>query len=201
MIYKLKHPDHAGLAKVLTNHKGEPLTVYVDGITLIPLLSSLLPLPWSEERVANFKAQGYQITIEREQSTHERIAVWCKLYKHYKGLPYRVSAADSGRMKQMAITEPLLRYYLDDHRAANAGSAGWLWKGKQSIANLSRYWNEVRTTMVAPEPSRHPNLWDRAHLAKLDAAGITEYHRHLKSIGLIPKHHRDGSVLDYVPAK
>lgn len=199
MIYKLKHPDHTGLAKVLTNVDGELLTVYVDGTTLIAALE--VKGTWDEVRLAELKAKGYVVTVEREQTTQERIALWCKYYKHFKGLPYRVGAADSGKMKNMAVTEPLLRFYLDDDRAAKAGNASWLWKGKQSIANLARYWNEVRTAMVAPEASKHPNTWSAEHLKKLDGPGISEYHKHLKSLGLVPKHHRDGTVIDYVPAK
>lgn len=199
MIYKLKHPDHPGLAKILTDTEGELLTVYVDGTTLIASLN--VKGTWDEDRLAALKEQGYIITVERGQTTQERIALWCKLYKHFKGLPYRVSAADSGKMKNMVVTEPLLRYYLDDTRAEKAGSVGWLWKGKQSIANLARYWNEVRTAMVAPEPSKHPNTWSPEHLKKLSGPDIGEYHKHLKRIGLVPKHHRDGSIMDYVPAE
>lgn len=201
MIYKVKHPDHPGLAKVLTNSAGDPITVYVDGQSLIPLLAHLLPQPWTEEALSALKGEGFSVTVEREQSTHERIGLWCKMYKHFKGLPYRVSSADSGRMKNMPITEALLRYYLDDAKAAKAGATGWLWKGKQSVANLQRYWNEVRTSMVAPEPSKHPDHWDKAHYMRLDGQGISEYMRHLKAKGLVAKKHRDGSILDFVPAQ
>lgn len=200
MIYRIKHPEHSGVAKMLTTAEGMPITLYIDGAALIPLLAQRLASPWNEALEAALRAEGYQLTVEREQSTHDRIALWCKLYKQAKGLPYRISASDSGKMKKLQVTEPLLRYYLDDNRADKAGAAGWLWKGKQSIGNLARYWNEVRTAMVAPEPSRHPDHWDRAHLAKLDPSGISEYYRHLKAIGLVPKHHRDGSIMDFVPA-
>lgn len=196
MIYKLKHPDHLGVAKVLTNAEGIPISIYVDGEALVSGLDARGV--WTEHRLAVLRGQGWHITVVQDLNTQERIALWCRLYKLHKGLPYRVSGADAGKMKNLQVTEALLNWYLNDAKAAKAGAAGFLWKGKQSIGNLAKYWNEVRTAMVAPEPSPHPDHWDAKHYARLDGPGISAYFRHLRSLGLVPKKHKDGTIIDFV---
>ncbi|HRF80141.1 MAG TPA: hypothetical protein PL070_08640, partial [Flavobacteriales bacterium] len=67
--------------------------------------------------------------------TNEKLALWCRLYEQFKGIKYKVSPADSGKMKTLSINEELLTFYLDDKELPENATT-WLFRGKQSIANL-----------------------------------------------------------------
>lgn len=144
-----------------------------------------------------------EVKEEKELAVNERVALFCRLYKQHKGIAYRMSPKDVGIIKALPVTEALLSYYLNEAELPENPTT-WLWRGKQSVSNLRNYWNEVMTSMQVPVPekvkSRHPNKWDREHLRKLDGEGITEYYRHLKSLGLVPRKHPDGSTIDWVKA-
>lgn len=214
MKYRCTHPQKRGWA-----------IVKVDGDNVIGVLANgqmiLTDLPqiymtftaypklYGWEQVRHHLAQaGWKVSEEVEQTTpatasipaNEKVALWCRLYKRFKGAPYAVSGRDAGMIGQMAITEELLTYYLDDQNLPENATT-WLWRGKQSVRNLQTYFNEVRTAMLMPVPtaSKHPNQWSAAHASKLDGTGLTEYYQHLKSLGLTAKRARDGSILDWVP--
>lgn len=64
-----------------------------------------------------------------------------------------MSAADSGKVKLIRFDEALLDHYFT--------SENFLFKGKQSIANLVRYYNELRAEMAAPPKSKYPTITAR----------------------------------------
>lgn len=178
-------------------------TWYVIGRELFYLLADRLQEPFDDGALAVFEGQGMVVEIvpDKQQTGYDRVALFCKWYKHYKGLPYKATGIDGKRLKEFGsnLTEPLLKFYLDDTNMPDTPTT-WLFKGKQSIANLLRYWNEVHAAMAAPAPSRHPNHWSREHYNKLDGPGITEYFRHLKSLGLEVVKHRN-EIVDFRPTQ
>ncbi|MEO8589440.1 MAG: hypothetical protein ABI432_08740 [Flavobacteriales bacterium] len=200
MIIRVTHPDHEGkLAKLIVNEERRAVTVYVDGRDLLTAIYPQLLKLWDDGILDEMRALGFVVEVLNEKdAVNVRIAAFCKWYKHFKGVAYKASAKDIGMMKNIVVSEALLRFYMDDQNMPD-NSTTWLFRGKQSIGNLVKYFNQVRASMVAPIASKHPNVWSREHLNKLDGPGISDYHRHLKSLGLVAKTARDGSVLDYIP--
>jgi hypothetical protein len=189
---------YVGQLKVLCEPNGLAKQVYFDCRELLVDLVAITTTTWNQTLVDQLTQQGYTVTVtEPDLTVSQRIALWCQLWKQYKGTAYRVMPSDAGKMRHLKLDAAMLHYYLNDD-ALPAVGAPWYWRGKQSISNLVKYQNEVRASMSAPAPSRHPNHWSQEHLRKLDGAGITEYHRHLKGLGLVARIARDGSILDYV---
>lgn len=183
-------------------------SIYLDKKMMVVVMLNVLwhsrtePLEWASIRSALEAAEGYTIKERNEGldiPTNKKLALWCRMYELHKKVKYKVSASDSGKMKALAITEELLNYYLNDDKLPQNATT-WLFRGKQSIANLVKYQNEVRTSMAQGAPSRFPNAYSADYERKLDGPGITEYRKHLASLGLVPKRARDGSILDYVKA-
>jgi len=197
MIWTVKHITVKGFAKVQVNASRMLSTVYVDGAEMVELFIPYVLRLWDAPLLEDMETRGFIFIQQAEQGTHDKIALFCKLYEEAKGVKYKVSGADSGKIKGISVNEALLKFYLDDKRAS--GSVGWLWRTKQSIGNLVRYYNEVRAAMVAPDASKWPNSYDREFEKKLDGAGITAYRLHLKSLGLVPKADRTGQIIDWVP--
>lgn len=213
MKYRCTHPQRRGYAIIKVN--GDNVVgVLANGqavLTALPqsyMTFTAFPRLYGWEQVKHQLIQdGWQVAVEAEgpqatesMPTNEKVAMWCRLYKHFKGASYAVNGKDAGMLGQMSITEALLTYYLDDKNLPENATT-WLWRGKQSVRNLQTYFNEVRTAMLAPAPpaSKHPNQWAAGHAAKLDGHGLTEYYQHLKSLGLTAKRARDGSIIDWVP--
>jgi hypothetical protein len=192
---------------VVDDHTREAHTWYIKGrLMWTRMLSAGLFAAFTDERIQVLRNTGLTIehvTASQELPTNKRVALWCSLYEHYNKVKYRVNDKDVGMMKRLPITEDILRYYLDNKTLPDTPTT-WLWKHKQSVKNLSTYWNEVLTSMQQPQAAvatkaKHPNHWDAAYYRKLDGPGITSYFQHLRSLGLVVKKHRDGSILDFVP--
>ncbi len=109
---------------------------------------------------------------------NEKLALFCRVYEKHKGLKYKVSAADSGKIKQINPTEEQLHAYFR--------SENFLFKGKQSIANLVKYWNEFRADQAGAGKKQYPNDWQPDLLKKLSPQETIHYYAHLKSLGLEP---------------
>ena len=183
-------------------------SVYLDRKMMVVEMMRVLwhaktePLQWASVHAALLQAGGFTIQERNEGQdipTNKKLALWCSKYEQHKRVKYKVSAADSGKMKSLAITEELLEYYLNDDKLPQNATT-WLFRGKQSIANLVKYQNEVRTSMAQGAPSKFPSSYSAEYERKLDGPGITAYRKHLASLGLVPKRARDGSIMDYIPA-
>jgi hypothetical protein len=122
------------------------------------------------------------LTIEEiVSSAHVKITLFCDKYKHYTGVPYKVSAADSGKMKHVEINESLLNQYFT--------SDNFLFKNKYSISNLVKYYNELLVEYKGVKKSKFPNVYDRDFEKKLSGQELMNYWSHLRQIGLKPVHH------------
>lgn len=212
MIYRVTYPSNPALdgqhGRFLVSDDTDIIrSVYVDGDVMIPSLATFF-VPegnykfrgrmWREV-AEQLRAAGYVIEErgeKEEKAPDNKVALWCRLYKEYKGVAYKVSGADAGKMKRLNVTEELLRWYLDEAKLPQ-NSTTWLWRGKQSIGNLSHYWNEVNTARTTPAASKHPNTYDRDYERKLTGEGITEYRKHLRSLGLVPVTDRSGAITTY----
>lgn len=218
MIYSVTHPNYDGQrAKFLeANDTGLVRGYWVDGQELVALVTQLMFSAASAERVDDgtpkiltafgplwsdvrreLSGAGFMVTAHSEpRSTppNERIALFCRMYKeHHDGLAYKVTKADAGKIKHVAVNEPLLRHYFT--------SDNFLFKGKHSIGNLVRYYNELRAEMhggASTADRSFPNHYDRAFEKALDGAGITAYRKHLRSLGLVPVTDRSGRITDWM---
>jgi hypothetical protein len=200
MIYTVKHPDIKGQLRVMCDQESKAVQVYFDCRPLLEQLVGILLFTFDDALLDELRGRGFTVAVsEPELSVSQRISLWCRLYKQHKGTSYRILGSDAGKMRDLKVDEELLNYYLNDAELPQ-NSTTWLWRGKQSISNLVRYQNEVRASMVAPAQSKHPNVWSRDYYMKLDGAGITEYMAHLRGLGLVARKHRDGSIIDFIPA-
>lgn len=207
-VYHITHPAFPkSLMRVSVDAKGQVDKLYIagtafmgTGITALATttegcINDILP---AADYIRELQALGCTVKEDKAKlPTNEKVALWCRLWKEHKGEKWVINGPDAKRIGEMAIDEPFLRWYLNDKDMPDTPQT-WLWKGKQSVGNLWHYINQVRVAMAAPPPSKHPDHWDRAHLAKLDGQGIGEYHRHLRELGLVAKKHPDGTILDYV---
>lgn len=206
-VYHVTHPDFPkSILRVSVDAHGQLDKLYVTGpafittccTALVPpgeKLASALP---ADVFLASLKQLGCKVRQDRaKMPTNEKVALWCRMWQAYKGEKWSIAGPDAKRLGELAVDEALLHWYLND-KAMPDTSQTWLWKGKQSISNLYHYFNQVKVAMAAPPPSKHPDHWSREHYAKLDGPGVSEYIVHLKSLGLVPKKHRDGTIMDYV---
>ena len=146
-------------------------------------------LPHSEERVKDFEGIGLQVVPVAIDKVNDKIALWCRLYERYTGVKYKVSGPDAGKMKSIKVDEGMLRHYFE--------SGNFLFKGKYSIANLVKYYNELLVEIAHAGQPIHPNGWDAAYAAKLTAKELPEYWAHLRGLGLQPRKDRQGNVVDW----
>jgi hypothetical protein len=211
MIYEVTTPAIPGaLAKFRVNDQGVVRSVYLEGSDMIAEMHSLMEpsikaidlLKWDAMVAALHQSGRFRFIITEHAEakvlpTNEKIALWCRLYEQFKGIKYKVSPADSGKMKTLSINEELLTFYLDD-KALPENATTWLFRGKQSIANLVKYQNEVRAAMAKPSDSRFPDHYSAEFERKLDGPGITEYRKHLMGLGLVPKRARDNTIIDFI---
>jgi hypothetical protein len=130
---------------------------------------------------------------ERTLATNERLSLFCRLYERQFGVKYQVSAADSGKMKKLSVDEKILEHYFR--------SDNFLFKGKHSVGNLNKYWNELRREYAAPETtSSFPNKYDREYERKLSPQQVPEYWQHLRKLGLKPTYDRvnKNKIIDWI---
>lgn len=93
-------------------------------------------------------------------------------------------------MKTLTVDEAMLTAYFT--------SQNFLFKSKQSIANLAKYYNELRAEIAANGKSKHPDSWSLEHENKLSPQELPDYWKHLRSLGLEPKKDRVGKTVDWV---
>lgn len=121
---------------------------------------------------------------------NEKLALFCRVYEKHKGIKYKVSAADSGKIKQIDPSEELLHFYFR--------SENFLFKGKQSIANLVKYWNELRADFAGKgSGTTFPNEWQPDLIKKLSPQETVHYYAHLRSLGMEMIKSQTGQVVGW----
>lgn len=129
------------------------------------------------------------LTVTKAAAPNEKLALFCRVYEKHKGIKYKVSAADSGKIKQINPTEEQLHAYFR--------SENFLFKGKQSIANLVKYWNEFRADQAGQGKPSFPNEWQPELIKKLSPQETVQYYKHLRSIGLEPIKSGTGQIMSF----
>lgn len=204
-VYNVTHPAYPkAVMRVSEDAQGRVDKLYISGPAFVATgtaaLASMersIDLP-ADVYLHSLKLQGCSVKEDTAKlPTNEKVALWCRLWKEYKGEKWTITGPDARRMGEIQVDEAQLRWYLNDRDMPDTPQT-WLWKGKQSIGNLFHYYNQVKVAMATPPPSKHPDHWDRAHFNKLDPQDIGDYYRHLRSLGLVAKMHADGTILDYV---
>lgn len=145
--------------------------------------------PFVEQNIDEFKALGFDITLE--QPTNEKIALFCSLYEKRVGVKYKVSRADSGKMKEIKVDEEMLNHYFFT-------STNFIFLNKYSIANLVKYYNELKAEIASLGKSSHPSHYSKEYETKLQPGEVAGYWAHLRSLGLKPKKNRVGVTIDWV---
>lgn len=145
-------------------------------------------IPFAENDLQKLSDLGF--TITHLTGTHDKITMFCRLYLEHVGVKYNVSGADAGKMKQIKVTQAILLHYFT--------STNFIFKGKYSINNLRKYWNELLAEMAATDKPRHPDHYSAEYVKKIDQAQWPSYWAYLRSLGLQPKKDRTGNTIDWV---
>jgi hypothetical protein len=129
------------------------------------------------------------IKVKLKMKSNEKIAFFCKVYEQYKGIKYKVSPADCGKIKHVEINESLLKTYFS--------SENFLFKNKQSIANFVKYYNELRAE-AAGKINKYPAEYNREFEKSLtNAQELEGYWKHLRSLGLKAVKNPLGKIIDW----
>lgn len=171
-----------GVFKAIETELKEPLN-HKQFIALI------VAIPFLEDGVDQFKDLGFDVTLEF--ATNEKIALFCELYEKRVGTKYKVSASDSGKIKGIKVNEPMLTHYFFT-------SSNFIFVNKYSIANLVKYYNELRAELAAVGKSSYPSHYSKEYEKTLPPAEVSGYWAHLRSLGLKPKKNRVGVTIDWV---
>ena len=142
-----------------------------------------------EERVRDFEGIGLQVVPVAIDKTNDKIALFCRLYERFVGVKYKVSRADAGKMKLIKVDEGMLRHYF--------ASTNFLFKGKYSIANLVKYYNELQAEIANYGKPSFPNGWDVNFAAKLSGSEVSAYYAHLRGLGLKPRRDQAQRIVDW----
>lgn len=146
-------------------------------------------VPFTDAHIHVFKSLGFDISLE--QATNEKIALFCRLYEERVGVKYKVSRADSGKMKEIKVDEVLLKHYFFT-------STNFIFLNKYSIANLVKYYNELNAEIASLGQGSHPAHYSKEYEKKLQPDEIAGYWKHLRGLGLKPKKNHVGNVIDWV---
>jgi hypothetical protein len=171
------------------NLQGRIIVTYENGVLYSIILDIKSPLttvqftrlftatPYNETEINEFQKLGLQIN---KDATNEKIASFCSAYKTYlKGIKYKVSAADSGKIKTVDVTDQLLEVYFT--------SDNFLFKGKYSISNYVKYFNELlQEASGLNKKPKFPAEWSKEFESKLQPAQMSEYWQYLRSLGFEP---------------
>lgn len=144
-------------------------------------------IPAHHDHLNELCALGLEVT--KILAPNEKLALFCRVYEKHKGIKYKVTAADSGKIKQINPTEEQLHSYFR--------SENFLFKGKQSIANLVKYWNEFRADLAGQGKSKFPDEWNADLVRKLTPQDTVHYYSHLRSLGFKAIKSEAGQVVGF----
>lgn len=145
-------------------------------------------MPYRED-AGRFRELGLQVQLIQEEAANRKIALFCLLYEKYKGIKYKASPRDGGMIKNIKVSEELLKYYFE--------SESFNFKGKHSVNNLTRYYNELLQEIAAKGKAQYPNHWSKDFESKLNSVQMQEYWAHLRRMGLKPIKDAVGNVKEW----
>jgi hypothetical protein len=110
---------------------------------------------------------------------NEKIAIFCELYEQAEGIKYKVTAAEIGKIKALAITAEDLRFVLESYFPCQE----WFAKIK-SVGNFVRYFNELRAIAYArPRRKGFKLPYNHEYYVSLSMMDKRDYHIFLKENG------------------
>lgn len=133
------------------------------------------------------------LTVTPIIAANQKIALFCEKYEEFKGLKYKASRQDGGKIRQIRIDAPMLDAYF--------GSDNFLFKNKHSVSNLVKYYNELLAEIAGGAKSKHPNTWNEGYYKKLSAKECSEYFTHLHSLGYKPHKDGRGNLIEFIKAQ
>lgn len=140
--------------------------------------------------IDKFGKIGFTVEEIQEVPANKKIALFCQSYESHYNIKYKASRSDGGKISSVQITPEILKHYFS--------SQNFLFKGKHSVSNLVRYYNELLAEIAMKEKPKHTDTWSKDYEAKLKPEEVAEYWRHLRSKGLNPKRDRLGNVIDWI---
>jgi len=186
----------------------EPITLeYNNGILSGILLPFKYPLkleqydimiafvPFFEKNISEVERLGSGLYVTKEIGANIKVAMFCTHYmKAYPELKYTATALDGKRIRPFKIWDELLIHYFN--------SDNFLFKGKHTIANLTKYYNELVVEFNKNGSGKHPDQWIEAYENKLKSQiELSEYWAHLRSLGFEPKKNQVGKTIDWIKKK
>lgn len=124
-------------------------------------------------------------------TAHERIALFCKKYKQHISISYKVTKAETGKLRDLSIGIAELDILFEKYFQCNE----W-WAKNKGISNFVKHLNEVRILAAGITAGKYPNEWDLQFNNKLAPAAAQEYWKHLRSLGWNPVK-RGGQVIKW----
>lgn len=196
MMYRAKItcPDYEGEA-ICTYVDEELVHIEVEGagmcLVLMPFFKYLVALPELEKLDKYFHTRKLPV-----KAHHEKIRLFCALYKQHTGISYRTSSADPNIIKNLELSGPLLETYF----TSNSIQFHKHW----SIGNLAKFYNQLRlehTNRHKPQVRTWPDSYSAKFTKTLTGAELGQYYKHLRSRGLVAKKTVTGSIIDFVEPK
>lgn len=146
-------------------------------------------LPRYEKDINNLAE--ISLTITKELPSNVKIAMFCEKYMEYHDKQkYKATAAEGKVIKGFKVTLELLDHYFT--------TTNFLFFGKHSIFNFTRYYNELLVDFNNKGKKKHPNGYSKEYAEKLPMDQLPDYWRHLTSLGLIPKKNSVGALMDWI---
>lgn len=131
------------------------------------------------------------LTVTKEIPKNIKIAMWCEKYMLYHdNEKYKVTQAEGKRIGDFKLTAELLDHYFT--------SSNFLFIGKHSIFNFTKYYNELVADFNNKGKKKHPNHYSREYANKLHPSELPNYWKHLRSLGLVEQKDRIGNLTDWI---
>ena len=150
-------------------------------------------LPYKEDDINHYEGIGLTVVKLDEagsMAANQKIALFCEYYKRHHNLKYIASRQDGGKIKGIKVNDAILTAYFT--------SENFLFKGRNSISNLVKYYNELLAEMATANKSKHPDHYSKAYETKLKQDELPDYYKHLRSLGLTVKKDRLGNTIDWI---
>lgn len=121
-------------------------------------------------------------------ASSNKIKMFCDYYFMFRKIKYKVTAAEAGKIKNIAINDSLLLKYFTSHN--------FLFKNKWSISNLVKYYNELRSEAYGAK-AVHPDVFIKDYSVNLTELERQEYYKHLRSLGKKPVYDTLRNLVDF----
>lgn len=124
---------------------------------------------------SDFKGIPHMDMEHVPEAVNEKIAMFCRYYKRFLGISYKVMASDVGKIKLISPDEKLLEAYFT--------TQNFLFKDKYSISNLVKYFNELCASV---SKKVYPNHYSKQIAAQYSGSDLVGYWEHLRKLGFQP---------------